>query len=45
MAAARSEVAVLRYGGYTLLVGPLSCAFLFVWIVQKQADFPGGAIR
>ena len=35
MAAARSEVTVLRYGGYSLLVGPLSCAFLFVWIAQK----------
>jgi hypothetical protein len=35
MAAARSEVAILRYGGYTRLVGPLSCAFLFVWIAQK----------
>ena len=35
MTAARSEVTALKYGGYTLLVGPLSCAFLFVWIAQK----------
>ena len=34
-AAARSETAILQYCGYTLLVGPLSCALLFVWIVHK----------
>jgi hypothetical protein len=33
--ASRSEITVLRYGCYTMLVGPLSCAFLFVWIAKK----------
>jgi len=36
MTAARSEVAALNHIGYTLLAGPLSCAFLSVWIAQKR---------
>ena len=34
-AAARSEVPILRYCGYPLIVGPVICGFLFVWVVQK----------
>lgn len=34
--ASRSDAAFLRCASYFMLIGPLSCAFLFVWIVRDE---------
>jgi len=33
VAASYSESPLIRYGGYGVLVTPLSCAFAFAWIL------------
>jgi len=36
VAASYSESALIRYGGYTLVASPLSCAAAFVWIIALK---------
>jgi len=38
VAASYSESNLIRYGGYSLVASPLSCAFAFVWILSIKAS-------
>ena len=43
VAASYSETSLIRYGGYSLVASPLSCAFAFAWILTIKPSASAGA--